>query len=103
MKKMIVLITIDTEFSNHKDDMGIVGRVDGSDYGVPKLAALLNQYHFKATWFVDVYTNKQNYVMEFISTCRSLQGRGHDVQLHTHPDGLFDPQRGSIQDYSLDE
>ena len=103
MNKTIVLITIDTEFSTHKDDMGIVGRIGREDYGVAKLAQMLSQYHMKATWFIDVYTNKKQYLPQFVKICRELKDKGHDLQLHTHPNGLFDPKRGSMQDYSLDE
>ena len=103
MTKTIVLITIDTEFSTHKDDVGVVGRIDGKDYGVARLVELLDKYHMKATWFIDVYTSKKQYLPAFINTCRKLQDHGHDLQLHTHPNGLYDPKRGSMQDYSLAE
>ena len=89
MKKTIVTITVDTEFSTHKEDMGIFGRIGNQEYGVPKLLELLDGHGFKATFFLDVYTNKKGYLDSFKEICRELKHKGHDLQLHTHPDGMF--------------
>lgn len=103
MDKTIVTLTIDTEFSTHKEDMGIFGRINGEYYGVPKLLELLNQYKHKATFFVDVYTNKKEYLPRFKDICLELKKGGHDLELHTHPNGMFDSKRGGMKDYSLKE
>ena len=103
MNKTIVLITIDTEFSTHKDDLGIFGRINGKEYGLPHLVQLLDQYGLKGTFFVDVYTDKKPYVKNLIDLGRTMKNVGHDLELHTHPNGLFDPRRGSMQDYTLSE
>ena len=103
MNKTIVLITIDTEFSTHKDDLGIFGRINGKEYGLPQLVKILDEYDLKGTFFVDVYTNKKAYQKEFVEICREIKKNGHDLELHTHPNGMFDPQRESMQEYSLSE
>jgi len=103
MKKTIVTITVDTEFSTHKEDMGIFGRIGNQEYGVPKLLELLDGHGFKATFFLDVYTNKKGYLDSFKEICRELKHKGHDLQLHTHPDGMFDGTRCGMKEYSLEE
>ncbi len=103
MKKTVVTITVDTEYSTHKDDIGIFGTINGKQYGIPLMVDLLDKYGLKATFYVDVYTNKESYVGALIDTCKELDQRGHDLQLHTHPNGLFDPNRGGMKDYSLQE
>jgi len=103
MDKTLILITIDAEFSTHKDDLGIFGKIYDKEFGLPLVVKLLNDYKLKGTFFVDVYTNKKRYLPEFIALCRKLHESGHDLQLHTHPDGMFDARRGSMQDYTLKE
>ena len=78
--KPFILLTIDMEFSNHPEDMGIFGRINGIDYGVPMIMRLLKKYNLKATFFVDVYINKSKYRSNFIDLCRTLLKEGHDLQ-----------------------
>ena len=98
--KSFVAVTVDTEFSTHKDDIGIRGRVDGSDYGVPMIKKMLAEHGLKATFFVDVYTEKSEYTNYLKDVCSELKEDGHELALHTHPNGLFDPNRGSMVDYN---
>lgn len=101
--KPIILITIDMEFSNHPEDIGIFGHIDGVDYGVPMIMRLLRKYNLRATFFVDVYINKSKHRENFIYLCKSLQKEGHDLQLHTHPFEMFDCRRYGMREYNLEE
>ena len=56
---MIHVITIDMEFSTHKDDIGIVGNINGKEFGVSKIMEICDKYSVKATFFVDVYGYKK--------------------------------------------
>lgn len=103
MDKKVFLITIDTEFSNHRDGMGVFGTIEGRDYGVSKFMEICNRYNLKANFFIDVYTQKKEYRSRFIEMCLKLKNMGHDLQLHTHPDGLFDKNRYCLAQYSLSE
>ncbi len=103
MEKTPVVLTVDTEFSTHKDDIGVFGEINGTRYGVPLLADMLDRHQLKATFFVDVYTKRVKYWPEFQRVCLNLRERGHDLQLHTHPDGTFDASRWLMHQYSLDE
>ncbi|MBU1043910.1 MAG: hypothetical protein KJ915_05875 [Candidatus Omnitrophica bacterium] len=101
--KTKVLITIDTEFSSHKDGMGIFGNIAGKFYGIPLFMQLARKYNIKFTFFVDVYGVREIFKKEFIKICNELIVEGHELQLHTHPDGLFDKNRGKLCLYSLAE
>jgi hypothetical protein len=101
--KTFVAITVDTEFSSHPKDMGIRGNINGQDYGLPLILKLLNDYNFKATFFVDVYTIHKEYLQSFQEMCLELKRHGHDLELHTHPQGSFDSKRFMIKNYSLSE
>jgi len=103
MSKTIVNISVDTEFSTHLEDIGIIGKINGKQYGIPMIADLLDRYGLKATFYVDVYTNKDEYTSALRTICLMLKDRGHDLQLHTHPCGLFDPRREGMKDYNLNE
>lgn len=101
--KTKILITIDTEFSSHKDDMGIFGNISGKPYGLPLYINLAKKYDLKFTFFVDVYAVRKAFKSNFIDICKILLAEGHDLQLHTHPDGLFDEKRGQLCLYSFEE
>ncbi len=101
--KTLVTITVDTEFSSHPEDMGISGIIDGHSYGLPLFVKILKEYDFKATFFVDVYTINKPFLKSFVQAIDELKKQGHDLQLHTHPQGTFDPKRSGMKDYSLNE
>jgi len=101
--KTKILITIDTEFSSHKDDMGIFGNIAGKFYGLPLFIQLAREYNLKFTFFIDVYGVREVFKKEFIKICNELISEGHELQLHTHPNGLFDKNRERLWMYSLDE
>jgi len=100
---MMHVITVDTEFSTHKDDIGIVGRINGEEFGVSKIMEICEKYSVKATFFVDVYDYKKIEEDKLRNICVSIKNRGHDLQLHTHPDGLYDKNRGYMARYALKE
>lgn len=102
MKSKIVL-TMDVEFSTHKEDMGVFGNIAGKSYGVPLFLEIARKHNIKITFFVDVYNVKEIYKKRYITICEQMIDEGHEVQLHTHPDGLFDKNRAYLGLYSLDE
>lgn len=103
MHKTSLIISIDTEFSTHKEDIGIFGNISGENYGLDKFAEIFDRYNIKGTFFVDVYSVKPEYRGNLIKICQRLLQADHDLQLHTHPDGMFDNKRGCMKEYSLDE
>lgn len=103
MHETSLIISIDAEFSTHKEDIGIFGNISGKSYGLDKFSGLLDKYNIKATFFVDVYSVKTEYKDKLIKICQQLTQTGHDLELHTHPNGMFDSKRGCMKEYSLDE
>jgi len=101
--KTKVLITIDTEFSSHKGDIGVFGTIRGKSYGLPLIMELANKHNIKFTFFVDVYGVRKQFKASLISICKELLAEGHDLQLHTHPGMLFDKNRNCLYMYSLEE
>lgn len=90
---MYLLITIDAEAAHGYDPMKshMWGHIadkseDGSKaYGVTMIAEMCERYGMKATYFLDVYAHAY-YGKEALRTvATTLDSRGHDVQLHTHP------------------
>jgi len=103
MKKTKIIITIDSEYSSHKKDIGIFGEIGGVEYGIPKFIEIFDRYNVKATFFIDVYANKMQYRQRFMDLFMKTKSIGHDLQLHTHPDGMFDVNRGYMAKYTLEE
>jgi hypothetical protein len=103
MHKTSLIITVDAEFSTHKEDFGIFGNISGENYGLDRFIELLGKYNIKATFFVDVYSVRTEYRDNLIKICKKLAQADHDLQLHTHPNGMFDNKRGCMKEYSLDE
>lgn len=99
---MYLIITVDTELSSHKGKIGIIGNIDGAEYGIQKIMEICDKYGVKATFFVDVYGYKKIGIDDMKAICKSIYEKGHDVQLHTHPD-VYDKNRGYMALYNLDE
>lgn len=94
-----ILLTVDTEFSNHKGTLGVWGEIHGQKYGLTKIIELCNRYGVKATFFVDVYQKER----EIRRACELIKENGHDIQLHTHPNWLYDRKRENLNHYSFNE
>ncbi len=77
------------------------GTWNGKDYGIPLITEKLDSYGFKGTFFISPYC-PDNLKNRMFHELRFLLSRGHDIQLHTHPD-IFDPARRDLSMYSKDE
>lgn len=101
-KKTNLLITIDTEtFSNISIETNIYGLVNDRKYGIELVMDRCDELGYKATFFVDV---TESYVLgaeKMAAVCRLISGRGHDVQLHIHPNYFPGCEKGLMSDYSL--
>jgi hypothetical protein len=122
MNKLNVLITIDTEHSiggAFKDprlkpvgnDKRVYGRINGKEYGIPLIMDIAEANGLTLTFFVEVLNKFYFGEDETRQVCAYILQRGHDVQLHLHPNFLNfkekDPWRCKYQDnmhaYSRDE
>lgn len=94
-----IIITIDTEFSSHKDELGVFGRINGEEFGIARLMDICENADARATFFADVY-KKQDSMRR---ACDLIKGRGHDIQLHTHPNWVNARKPDFLSSYSLDK
>lgn len=99
MSKVNVFITVDTEHSiggafrdpNLKpvgNDRRIFGRIGDKEYGIPLIMDIADRYGIPLTFFVEVLNKYYFGEEESRKVCKYIIDRGHDVQLHLHPNYL---------------
>lgn len=99
MTKVDVFITVDTEHSiggafrnpalkpvgNKKR---IYGKIGDRYFGIPLIMDIADRYGISVTFFVEVLNHYYFGKDETRQVCRYILERGHDVQLHLHPNYL---------------
>ena len=123
---MRIWITVDTEgtHGSHPFQQMVWGDVDdsGKHWGVPRICDIAEEYGFTVSFFVDVYEYSFYGKQELKKLVRYIIGRGHRVELHTHPawsssdvrdsfsiqemkrkHSCFDFQRPWMHQYSVEE
>jgi hypothetical protein len=98
-----LIITIDSELSNFPGTTGLWGRIDGTEWGLRRIVAVLDEMGVRGTFFLDVYGGTPEAVDEQRRAAEFIAGSGHDLQLHTHPSLAFDARRQRLRDYSPGE
>lgn len=92
--------------TNHVDKL-IFGAGKGGVYGVEMLSNIFNEYNVKATFFVDFAECFIHGDKKILAAAELISEKGHDVQLHIHPEVLLGNNKNGIQkDFSrlsLDE
>jgi len=63
--------------------------VDGEMLGIPRICGLLEQFGFRGTFFVETLAADVNGDADCRPAFDLLLARGHDVQLHAHPNFHF--------------
>jgi len=106
---LTVIITVDTENLQPQLLEGryranlIRGEGPGGAFGTPLIMDILEEYGVCASFFVDVYEYRHFGAAEIEAVCREIAGRGHDVELHTHPVWCYDRNREHMWQYSPEE
>jgi peptidoglycan/xylan/chitin deacetylase (PgdA/CDA1 family) len=116
--KTNVLITIDTEHSmgGYFDDQSrkpvpagriIWCRIGEKEYGINLIMDILDRYAFKGVFFVEVESRFYFGDQAIAEIIDHIQNRGHEVQLHTHPNYRTFKEKKTTRDdfrrYSRDE
>jgi len=92
---MPVLITVDTETSSGCGPDGcypsplsgrIYGEFEGGRYGIPLIMDLLEKHEMRGTFFVNPHLDTWYPEAEIAAMVGGIVARGHDVQLHPHPE-----------------
>ena len=108
-----VFITVDTEhsiggaFADARlkpvgNEKRIFGRFGDRQLGIPLIMDIADTYGMRITFFVEVLNKHYFGSEETKDVCKYILDRGHDVQLHLHPNYLnfkmADPQRREFTD-----
>ncbi|OYY94859.1 MAG: hypothetical protein B7Y41_04695 [Hydrogenophilales bacterium 28-61-23] len=82
-----VLITVDTEsYAAGDPDRHIWGHLDdGKEYGIRMIMDMLEKRGARGTFYLNVYEAERHGDEAIRAVISEIHGRGHDVQLHTHP------------------
>lgn len=99
MPKVRVFITVDTEHSiggafsdrNLKpvgNEKRVWGNIGDKSFGIPLMMDIAETFDFRLTFFVEVMNKYYFGEGESKKICQYIMDRGHDVQLHLHPNYL---------------
>lgn len=117
MPKVNVFITVDVEHSiggafesdEYKpvgNEKRIFGNIGDKSYGIPLIMDIADSYLIPVTFFVEVLNKYYFGEQETRTVCRYIIDRGHDVQLHLHPNFLnfqtSDPKKRYFSDLLSD-
>ena len=67
---------------------GMMGRYGDRYYGIPLICEILEKNQLKATFFVEPFNEELGHGGETEPVCEYLLEKGHDIQLHIHPNHL---------------
>jgi len=107
--KTLLAITVDTESTMAglrplPPEVMVYGRVGGGVYGIDRIMDCCDARGVKATFFVSTLEALHHGEEHVRRMCAAVLGRGHDAQLHLHPNWWRgDFARKRLTDYSLAE
>lgn len=91
--KTAFLFTVDVESRLQGDgpDRDIFGAIPGyaERFGIEKLMDLFEAHGTRATFFLNVYEIARDGDEAMVRAARLIHGRGHDLELHTHPRPMY--------------
>ena len=98
-RKMNIFLTVDTEhsiggaFSNPRlkpvnSMKRIFGRIGKKEYGIPLMMDIADRFGLKMVFFLEVLNRYFFGESESKQVCQYILHRGHDVQVHVHPNYL---------------
>lgn len=99
MSKVKVFVTVDTEhsiggaFVDPKlkpvgNEKTILGRIGENTYGIPLIMDIADSFRIQLTFFLESINKYYFGDHESGKVCRYIIDRGHDIQLHIHPNYL---------------
>lgn len=113
MKKLYIVITVDTEthLTPTKFQEGgepplptiLAGYENGEPIGLTKLLGVLEAHSVKATFFISILEMAYFHQKKLEDIFRETKRAGHDLQLHIHPVWADKRRRMSQWEYSAEE
>jgi peptidoglycan/xylan/chitin deacetylase (PgdA/CDA1 family) len=88
------LFTVDVESrSRGQPAQDILGELPGhsGNHGVERMMDLLESHQVRGTFFLNVYEVAKHGDEVVRRAARAIHGRGHDLELHTHPRPMYPP------------
>jgi peptidoglycan/xylan/chitin deacetylase (PgdA/CDA1 family) len=86
----LVMITVDVEsYTKGTPDQQIWGKQPDGEHGIRRMMDMLDRHGFKGTFYLNVYEAAKHGDGILAEVARTIHGRGHDLQLHTHPSPMF--------------
>ena len=94
MTKVFITIDVETSIGGAFQDINlspvgpkkrIWGEIKGKFYGIPLIMDILESFDLKGNFFVETFSSFYFGYQELKEICKSILKRGHDVQLHIHP------------------
>jgi hypothetical protein len=95
-----VYFTIDTEtsmggawsnpgYAPLPPDLTVFGKCGAGSYGIPLIMNILEEHGFRGTFFTEVFCAYNVGYEPVAAALKMIQARGHDAQLHLHPEQRF--------------
>jgi len=107
--RTMLLLTVDTESTMAglrplPPEAMVYGRVDGGTYGIERIMDCCDAHGLKATFFASTLEGLFHGEDHVRRMCATVLERGHDAQLHVHPNWWQDNfARKALIRYSFDE
>jgi hypothetical protein len=70
-------------------DRTVFGTLGSRSYGIPLIMDILEEHDFRGTFFTEVFCTYNVGYEPVAKALQSIQARGHDAQLHLHPEQRF--------------
>lgn len=104
--KTAVLFTVDTEADLHLGqiipfDRMVYCRIGREEFGIRKMMELAERHQAVMTFFTSVFEHRRLGLAPVRDICQEIHSRGHEVQLHTHPNWIHDHR--FMWGYTLEE
>lgn len=99
----MVMITVDVEsYTKGTPDQQIWGKQPDGEHGIRRMMDMLDKHGLKGTFYLNVYEAAKSgeSEVELAEVARTINNRGQDLQLHTHPGPMFGSevmQRASLE------
>ena len=103
---MYTIFTVDVEGHVGSDPVGhlIYGETaDGKLCGIDMLMDTIDRYKMRGLFFVDIAEAWDYGEDKIAGVLKHIEGRGHDVGVHIHPDHMADRKRLFLSEYSKEE
>jgi len=104
----LVAITVDVESVNLKHcNISLIDQYrlysDGINFGLERILSILEENGIKGVFFFNVYEYIPTRNWWIKSMASDIDNRGHDIQLHTHPQWAYNKDKPFMHQYTLKE